>query len=1025
MPLPPRAAPFLETLRRFVREERMRAFRASAAAAFAGEGRDVADEDREMLDDYTLFSHRDADGKTGIDLFLEAYGGGLPAEERAVYERMRASVFGGFQVEDLRPGEGFTLRLCGSRERYKVIDAAASRDAAPRACIFTRLIAYRSHFEIAGPALMYAESFAYSLERAAKRNREESRASAIDPRSVYDLVRRSRAKEPRLENPLEAALYASRVFAELKLPFTVEEIQRRLEKAETPMELLTRFTALPIENEDDTRRFSAAVAALWNHTPRPDLGGRTPREKQEDDLAAGRGGLPEHLRADLAHHIAEKIDPSRFRSAKALRAATEAEVARWYATPQEELDGLTPADVEAGRIRVVLPDQAALPARDRPVWTAAKLCEKAEECLREERDGGLVWVMHAAARRGLPLPAGALARVLAPSEEGVAIAHFLDEFPREAPAEAAAQVVGAIVERLPDYEGGHGYCAALRFLAWAAPREHRELFEAALQSDYDCVYEAAVRGLAETRAAEAAPRLLEVLHSTDDPLTACRALAGLILAGADAAVAEGAEKLVDIFLHADDDWDGESSGEPHDLFELCTCLERAGIDEDLWFRVEDAVLGPETDEDEPVRSPRREDRFAVFLPAADPAAARRGAAVMTAERRRRIARFADEGNAVRLASLLAGAAADALARAAADNPEFRPLGGALAAFVAATSSQKMLRSLAGRDQESLALLYGVFLAKAIRGRDAEREAARAGGGGSALGDLLRLDEPWIAPAALGRVAGEASEEDLAALAASPDLHVRNNSRLLLAVKAPERRFAGFMACIEEKAADWSRIELAARAVGDRVLDAWVESFARVRSRSLAGKLAMLVAAIATERAGGYAAHFFDLLAHHAEPEAAFSALIAAGNADLAARMIEVFRRGEARCASAVRDEVFEDIVRDELAALIEVFGLRDDPGKVFDEGMRAYLAAHPEEADGVEDEEPEDEEEEEGAEEEGGGDDRFAGLALPADPFGAKGGEFSFGKEPPPPPAKAAPKPGRNEPCPCGSGKKYKHCCGG
>lgn len=27
-------------------------------------------------------------------------------------------------------------------------------------------------------------------------------------------------------------------------------------------------------------------------------------------------------------------------------------------------------------------------------------------------------------------------------------------------------------------------------------------------------------------------------------------------------------------------------------------------------------------------------------------------------------------------------------------------------------------------------------------------------------------------------------------------------------------------------------------------------------------------------------------------------------------------------------------------------------------------------------------------------------------------------------PHRAAPKPGRNEPCPCGSGKKYKHCCG-
>jgi uncharacterized protein len=25
---------------------------------------------------------------------------------------------------------------------------------------------------------------------------------------------------------------------------------------------------------------------------------------------------------------------------------------------------------------------------------------------------------------------------------------------------------------------------------------------------------------------------------------------------------------------------------------------------------------------------------------------------------------------------------------------------------------------------------------------------------------------------------------------------------------------------------------------------------------------------------------------------------------------------------------------------------------------------------------------------------------------------------------RVAPKPGRNDPCPCGSGKKYKKCCG-
>ena len=29
-----------------------------------------------------------------------------------------------------------------------------------------------------------------------------------------------------------------------------------------------------------------------------------------------------------------------------------------------------------------------------------------------------------------------------------------------------------------------------------------------------------------------------------------------------------------------------------------------------------------------------------------------------------------------------------------------------------------------------------------------------------------------------------------------------------------------------------------------------------------------------------------------------------------------------------------------------------------------------------------------------------------------------------PPPARAEETPGRNDPCPCGSGKKYKKCCG-
>jgi hypothetical protein len=39
-------------------------------------------------------------------------------------------------------------------------------------------------------------------------------------------------------------------------------------------------------------------------------------------------------------------------------------------------------------------------------------------------------------------------------------------------------------------------------------------------------------------------------------------------------------------------------------------------------------------------------------------------------------------------------------------------------------------------------------------------------------------------------------------------------------------------------------------------------------------------------------------------------------------------------------------------------------------------------------------------------------------------GDADLVDEPAAPPARATPKPGRNDPCPCGSGKKYKKCCG-
>ncbi len=41
------------------------------------------------------------------------------------------------------------------------------------------------------------------------------------------------------------------------------------------------------------------------------------------------------------------------------------------------------------------------------------------------------------------------------------------------------------------------------------------------------------------------------------------------------------------------------------------------------------------------------------------------------------------------------------------------------------------------------------------------------------------------------------------------------------------------------------------------------------------------------------------------------------------------------------------------------------------------------------------------------------------------GCSHGHGHEPAAPVVRAAPKVGRNDPCPCGSGKKFKKCCGG
>src|SRR5262245_33970845 len=102
---PDDANPLFQRLADFLFSDRFEEFRRSASRRcesasellFAGGRR--GEEDPRFFD-YLVFSHRNADGLTGLDLFLNQEGPSLPPEEREAIARFRDSVYGLFEVEE-------------------------------------------------------------------------------------------------------------------------------------------------------------------------------------------------------------------------------------------------------------------------------------------------------------------------------------------------------------------------------------------------------------------------------------------------------------------------------------------------------------------------------------------------------------------------------------------------------------------------------------------------------------------------------------------------------------------------------------------------------------------------------------------------------------------------------------------------------------------------------------------------------------------------------------------------------------
>jgi hypothetical protein len=987
--LPERAAPFLEILRGFMAEPAMDEFGRGARRAFLGDEDEIEEDEVPDLADYVLFGHRDSGGRSLIDHFLSARGAAMAAEEREVIERFGASVYGIFQVEAVEPGRGFTLRRSGTDERFEVVEVEGSRTVKRGMGVFARLIPYRGRHEVSGGLRSVPPETAYVSERILARAGEAAAREAMDPVALRRLFKPRHRRPAPPENRLEAELNAASVFAELKFPLSVEEAQRRFQSLKSCVDLL-RSPGASLGSMEDLQRLTDAITNLWNYTPRDELGGLSPHEKQAELARAGRPEPPLHLLEDLKNEVMSRIDPGAFPDAESRRAAIRAVQEEWLSTPQKELGGRTPREVMGGSL-LSIADESSLPAPDRPAWPV----EKIRELLSSDKPASALWAVRRAATLPEPMQTAriveAVVRLLDDPDKSVVI-HSLEALPDLAGHPAAPEVAEAVASRLLSF-GESTHAEALTALARLAPSDHLQAFTDGLESGNDFVEIAALKGIAAGRSEGSAGILLGFLdRASDNTGSAAVALACLVgLRSADPA-RRGAEVLREGFACQED------------VEEAILDVELAmGIAAGLFARVESALYPEGSEPTAP------SDRQAVFLPRDDPAAARRAEEIVGPERAGEILALADAGKHVDLARLLGGLALEAIERASRENPAFEPLGRTLAGIARSVLEWDGLGGLEPGVQKIAASLLGAFLAKAVRGRDLARELEDAAGDPAKLLDLCRVDEPWVDERTFERLARTLGEEDLARLSACTDRDVAARRSLLLAAADPRRHLKDALTALASCSCD--RMHLARgliRAAGDSILVPLMDGLHEDPDEEALDLLPEALK-LGTERAGVC----LDLCMAEL-PRLGFSAAEV-----LEAACAAASRPAAEKAVALILEGAFDlegykvedpDLYDTEwaLQTCLEVLGIRGDARVILATGWRAAGGKIPpsvEEDPFLEDEDDLDE------------DDDEDGL-------------FDLGEDDPDDPGpiapiiRDAPKVGRNDPCPCGSGKKYKKCCG-
>ncbi|MGE3164290.1 MAG: SEC-C metal-binding domain-containing protein [Planctomycetota bacterium] len=988
-PPPRRTSKLIDRMLEFMRTRSCFAFAREAAAVVQERLPDWPPFSDSLVNDYLLFSHRDARGRSLARLFLEHQGPRLASADRDLLQSFDHSALACYSVQGVQWGASIQLKELGSGKLIDVTEVSASRSLRVGMTLVARVVPCDGSHELLTVSPPLPAQFGYETER-----RWASGAAPAIPDSLTiaeTIVRAIERVDRTPTNEFEATLQAQEVLRELAFPLSVEEVQRRFQTLRSPLELI-REKHIEFNAEEQVERFMTALTSLWNHTPRDEFGGQTPAQRSNS------ASVDREQMAALAHDFLRELQerlgppPGTPEGDAEYRARSLQLQAEWRRTPQGQLGGLTPSQVMAGQRPLPAPNE--LPAPDLPIFSSDALHGMRS---RWELDGNrtaLTWVKGRLAwlarRAGASLdftPAANVARAL------------IDEY-RTARSHAAnphAFTYESIEAWLDDPRGDLDYlCCLVDDLLSAGREPALQLLLVLLTEVGPDIRCTTMSRLSPAQVNWVRPELMaDVENARQDVVDLIELAAEFFTLGDEQLLHAVIERIVDL--------------EPtsRDLEELAETLV-AECDDDFVDAAVLPFLEEEVGDDEEFDCP---DLGRFYSPRSDPAAAERAAQLLgrtPAVVEQRLERLARAGDAlaqsiglVRRALALAPASSPVTARAPCMELVLGLLERAHAGHGATSETQ-----LAAMD------LCRVWLAAALRGDLPEMSPGRARERALTPEELharARVDVPLNAAELFGLV--RQPPADLAALRDSPDHFVSFHAVAVSAVLHPDEYLEDYVVRANRTGLISRSLEVPAWKLGDRLLDAiWKDLAEDPRG---AGNLPFLrcVALLGTARARAALQWFLAGTPMHVPATPLVEAVRDAGDPNLAALVLEQLRRGDLDLHRECHDAAYLADLEAGVATLVAVHDL--DP-KIAESTIAAVRAL-------VEEHSCENHEHD--------ADD--TDLADSDDGRPRAGPAMDWGPLPELPdllersePLQATPKPGRNDPCPCGSGRKFKKCCG-